>query len=107
MVTAFLFLAASTFQVPGLGITMDRDAIRFGMGFAALASEQCIDIKPGPVFENMMHFLGSGAKAGDKPFDKARFLAEVKAEALQKLGGKDICAEARKVARPDGVVSLK
>lgn len=104
---AVLGIAGATVISPASAEESLRDAIRFGIGFAQLAKEQCPGIAEGPKFNDMMRFLRMGAKAGKTTFDEPKFLAETKQEAAAKLVGKDLCDEARKVAKPDGVIVLK
>lgn len=85
----------------------DGTAIRFGIGFALLASEQCEGLSTGPQFDQMISMLETGARVGGKTFDKEAFFTRTKQEAEAKLAGKDICSEARKVTRPGGIVVRK
>lgn len=104
---AFFGFAGILLTVPAAAEESLRDAIRFGIGFAQLASEQCEDIAEGPQYSDMIDVLRKGAKIGGKTFDEAKFLAETREEAAAKLAGRDLCAEARKVAKPGGIIVLK
>ena len=83
--------------------------MRFGIGMALLASEQCDGFEPGPKFQQLMAYIRIGAKHAGETFDEPALYQRSKREAAATLksAGKDLCASAAKVASPDGVISRK
>lgn len=83
--------------------------IRFGIGIALLATEQCAGYRVGPAYEGLLGILRAGANAKGEQFDETAFLERCKKEATATLetAGKDLCTEVAQAAEQSKIIVRK
>jgi hypothetical protein len=102
-------LLAPIFQYSASSASPDGKNLRFGIGMALLATEQCEGIVLGPKFKQLLAIISIGAKRAGETLDENALFDRSKKEAAATLAkaGKELCVSANKVASDDGVISRK